>query len=75
MVESSDNSLDLPSDWKFGLLDLAGSHYAAICTKKDSAVQGKQITPMKLTVWKTIPFVQDECVSGTEAVVIIGGLS
>ncbi|XP_027072872.1 uncharacterized protein LOC113775014 isoform X1 [Coffea eugenioides] len=73
VVDSFDDSMDLTSDWKFVLMDLAGSHYAAICTKKDSSIQGIQITPTKLTVWKTIPFVHDECVSGTAAVVIISG--
>ena len=29
---------------------------------------------MKLTAWKTIPFVEDKRVSGTDAVVRIGGL-
>ena len=30
--------------------------------------------PMKLTVRKTIPFVEDVCVSGTEEVLAIGGI-
>lgn len=31
--------------------------------------------PMKLTVRRTIPFVEDECVTGTDAVLPIGGLN
>jgi 4'-phosphopantetheinyl transferase len=30
---------------------------------------------MKLTAWRTIPFVEDECVSGTDDVVPITGLT
>lgn len=30
--------------------------------------------PRKLTVWKTIPFVEDICVSGTDAVLTVCGL-
>ena len=43
MVDSFDDSMDLTSDWKFVLMDLAGSHYAAICTKKDSSIQGANV--------------------------------
>ncbi|KAA8516731.1 hypothetical protein F0562_016763 [Nyssa sinensis] len=75
VVESSDDPTNLTSNWEFTLLELAGSHYAAICTEKDNACEGKGNVPRKLTVWKTIPFVEDECVSGTGAVVIIGGLT
>lgn len=34
---------------------------------------GEESGPMKLTVWKTIPFVEDECVSGTDEVLRIAG--
>lgn len=34
---------------------------------------GNKNGPMKLTVWKTIPFVEDKCVSGTEAVRVLCG--
>lgn len=30
---------------------------------------------MKLDVWRTIPYVEDECVSGTEAVLPIAGFA
>ena len=30
---------------------------------------------MKLTGWRTIPLVEDECVSGTDDIVTIGGLT
>ncbi|XP_023637795.1 uncharacterized protein LOC17884708 isoform X2 [Capsella rubella] len=47
-------------DWKFGLLELAGSHYAAICTENDQANGG---APMRVIVRKTIPFVEDGLIS------------
>ncbi|KAI5664718.1 hypothetical protein M9H77_24041 [Catharanthus roseus] len=64
----------LTSNWKFILLELIGSHYAAICTRRDFAAEGKLDPPIKLTVWKTIPFVEDTCVSGTDAIMSISGL-
>ncbi|XP_031278834.1 uncharacterized protein LOC116137287 [Pistacia vera] len=74
VVESSDDPENLTSNWQFALLDLAGSHYAAICVEKDKSTEVKASVPMKLRVWKTIPFVEDERVSGTGAVVAIRGL-
>ncbi|XP_010425048.1 PREDICTED: uncharacterized protein LOC104710185 isoform X2 [Camelina sativa] len=47
-------------DWKFGLLELADSHYAAICIEDDQASEGD---PMRVIVRKTIPFVEDELIS------------
>ncbi|KAH9738143.1 ACPS domain-containing protein [Citrus sinensis] len=74
VVESSDDPENLTRNWQFALLDLAGSHYAAICIEKENSAGGEAGVPMRLTVWKTIPFVEDERVSGTGAVVPISGL-
>ncbi|KAI3473360.1 hypothetical protein Pfo_030650 [Paulownia fortunei] len=74
VVDSFDDPTDLTSNWQFLLLELANSHYAAICTEKHGASEGKSNVPIKLTVWKTIPFLEDECVSGTDAVKTICGL-
>ncbi|KAJ4893364.1 4'-phosphopantetheinyl transferase superfamily [Raphanus sativus] len=46
--------------WKFDLLELAGSHYAAVCTEDDQADEG---APMRVIVRKTIPFVEDQLIS------------
>ncbi|XP_012839729.1 PREDICTED: L-aminoadipate-semialdehyde dehydrogenase-phosphopantetheinyl transferase [Erythranthe guttata] len=74
VVDSFDEPTELTSNWQFSLLELANSHYAAICTEKHAAsAEGKRNVPTKLTVWKTIPFVVDECVSGTDAVKTIYG--
>ncbi|PQQ19073.1 hypothetical protein Pyn_00584 [Prunus yedoensis var. nudiflora] len=67
--------VNLTTSWQFSLLELAGSHYAAICMEKHKAVGEKGNAPMKLTVRRTIPFVEDECVTGTDAVLPIGGLN
>lgn len=69
IVESSDN---LVNRWQFALLELASSHYAAICSETDKTIEGEANSPMRLTVWKTIPFVEDLCMSGTDAVRPIG---
>ncbi|CAN8259745.1 unnamed protein product [Cochlearia groenlandica] len=52
-------------EWKFALLELAGSHYAAICIKDDQASQG---APMRVIVRKTIPFVEDELICESKLV-------
>ncbi|KAK2983255.1 hypothetical protein RJ640_023375 [Escallonia rubra] len=75
LVKSLDSSTHDTSTWQFALLELAGSHYASICRRKDIAPEGKASVPMKLKVWKTIPLVEDKIVSGTDSAVIIGGLS
>ncbi|PSR98517.1 4'-phosphopantetheinyl transferase [Actinidia chinensis var. chinensis] len=71
-VDSFENASDFTSKWQFAIFELAGSHYAAICRGIPAEAEGS--VPMKLTVWKTIPFVEDKRVSGTDAVVRIGGL-
>ncbi|XP_062005227.1 uncharacterized protein LOC133722355 [Rosa rugosa] len=67
-------SEDLTKNWQFLLLELAGSHYGAICMEKHNTI-GKGNVPIKLTARRTIPLVEDECVIGTDAVVPIGGLT
>ncbi|CAM8913619.1 unnamed protein product [Rhodiola kirilowii] len=66
-IDSDD--VNITSNWQFKLLELASSHYASICTEKNK-VEGKSLQ-RKLTVWKTVPFVEDECVSGTSEVIEI----
>ncbi|KAI8563002.1 hypothetical protein RHMOL_Rhmol03G0080100 [Rhododendron molle] len=73
VVDSSEEPSNSAGNWQFSLLELAGSHYAAICKENSSPADGRGKQPMKLTVWKTIPLVEDECVSGTDAVIRIGG--
>ncbi|CAI9780229.1 unnamed protein product [Fraxinus pennsylvanica] len=74
VVDSFYDPMELTSNWQFLLLELAGSHYAAICMENNGAIEGKRAIPVNLTVWKTIPFLEDECVSGTDAVKKISGL-
>lgn len=68
IVESSDDPKNIASKWCFELLELDGSHYAAICTEKHQTIQGEESVPMKSYVWKTVPLVEDERVSDTVAV-------
>lgn len=75
VVDSLDNTENLTSNWQFMLLEFASSHYVAICTEKDVNTKGDcDNNPLKLTVWKTIPFVEDSCVSGTDTVLKVCGL-
>ncbi|XP_038702245.1 L-aminoadipate-semialdehyde dehydrogenase-phosphopantetheinyl transferase-like isoform X2 [Tripterygium wilfordii] len=74
VVESSNDSTMGGRNFQFSLLELDGSHYAAICIENDKTIDGEGCVPSKLNVWKTIPFVKDEYVSGTKAVVPMGGL-
>ncbi|XP_050383602.1 uncharacterized protein LOC126800299 isoform X2 [Argentina anserina] len=66
-------SEDHTNNWQLLLLQLAGSHYGAICMEKHNTL-GEGDVPIKLTTRRTIPLVEDECV-GTDAVVPIGGLT
>ncbi|XP_057424101.1 uncharacterized protein LOC130717758 isoform X2 [Lotus japonicus] len=72
---SDDNMKNLSSNWEFVLLDLAGSHYAAVCVEQDIMSAGQGSIPISVTLRKTIPFVEDECISGNDRAVVIGGLS
>ncbi|KAG5243982.1 L-aminoadipate-semialdehyde dehydrogenase-phosphopantetheinyl transferase [Salix suchowensis] len=74
VVESSDHPERLTNNWQFGLFELVSSHYAAVCMEKDKTSDAGMSVPIRLTVRKTIPFVEDECISGTDAVVPIAGL-
>lgn len=74
VVDSLDNVENLTSNWQFMLLELASAHYVAICTEKDVKTKGDENNPMKLTVWKTIPYVEDVCVSGTDDALTVCGL-
>lgn len=78
IVESFDETKNLTSNWHFSLLELAHTHYAAVCVEKDNnigAIVGEEGPRMKLTAWKTIPFVEDECVTGTDAIATLSCLS
>lgn len=64
--------MNLTSNWQFALVELAGSHYAAICIERAKTIEGGSFSvPMNLTVRRTIPFVEDESVKNS--VVAIGG--
>ncbi|XP_022633878.1 uncharacterized protein LOC106755142 isoform X2 [Vigna radiata var. radiata] len=74
-VETSDELKNPSSNWQFGLLELAGSHYAAVCIEQDSIDAGNESIPIDLTLRKTIPYVEDEYVSASDSAVVIGGLT
>uniref|UniRef100_A0A059Q2U4 holo-[acyl-carrier-protein] synthase n=1 Tax=Saccharum hybrid cultivar R570 TaxID=131158 RepID=A0A059Q2U4_9POAL len=70
----SDSSCDcLSENWQFAVAELNSSHYMAICIEDDSisSDSGNGRLPLGLKVWKTIPFVEDILVSGTEVVKLV----
>ncbi|RZC74338.1 hypothetical protein C5167_049820 [Papaver somniferum] len=75
VVEPLNASEDVKTNWQFGLFELARSHYAAICVGNNKTTEGEENHPLKLKVWRTIPFVEDECVSGSDSVVALSGLT
>ncbi|XP_068647689.1 uncharacterized protein [Aristolochia californica] len=75
VLETRGEHEDLTTNWQFALFQLAGSHYAAICVEKDTSIDNKETDLLRLQAWRTIPFVKDEYVSGTNAVMPISGLS
>ncbi|GAB4856378.1 hypothetical protein Ancab_014298 [Ancistrocladus abbreviatus] len=74
VVETIDDSMNLTSHWQFALLELAGTHYASICMEKNDTLEDKEGSWINLRVWRTIPLLEDECVSQTSSVITVGGL-
>ncbi|KAM0848459.1 hypothetical protein ACQ4PT_054377 [Festuca glaucescens] len=62
----------LSENWQFALTELENSHYMAVFVEDYSRSPEDSLVPVGLKVWKTIPFVEDILVSGTEAVKLIG---
>ncbi|KAG9455831.1 hypothetical protein H6P81_000339 [Aristolochia fimbriata] len=75
VLETLDDQHDLSTNWQFALFQLAGSHYAAICVEKETNIESKETDLLRLQAWKTVPFVEDEYVSGTNAVIPFSGIS
>ncbi|CAN1277405.1 4'-phosphopantetheinyl transferase Sfp [Linum perenne] len=74
VVESVDNPQNhLTNVWQFAVLELTGSHYVSICLETEKINGAGNAAPIKLTARRTIPFVEDELVSGTNSVVTVGG--
>ncbi|KAL6005265.1 hypothetical protein ACLOJK_005827 [Asimina triloba] len=68
ILEASDDPQNLTTNWQFALFELASSHYASICVKQENNLKGNESSLLRLKVWKTVPFVDDTLVSGTDAV-------
>ncbi|WOK92676.1 hypothetical protein Cni_G01367 [Canna indica] len=74
-IETVSDPESVATNWRFALVELHGSHFAAICIERDEEAPAIEQELLKLKVWKTLPFVEDECVSDTDAVTNICGLS
>ncbi|XP_020524934.1 uncharacterized protein LOC18437563 isoform X2 [Amborella trichopoda] len=74
VLEASGNIAGVSSTWQFALFELANSHYAAICMEQnDNSNEVDSSGMIKLKAWKTIPYIEDECISGTDSIVKIIG--
>uniref|UniRef100_A0A0A9CGH4 holo-[acyl-carrier-protein] synthase n=1 Tax=Arundo donax TaxID=35708 RepID=A0A0A9CGH4_ARUDO len=75
VLRDSNSSYDcLSENWQFALAELNSSHYMAVCIEEDDSKSSDTRNgrlPLGLKVWKTIPFLEDTLVSGTEAVNLI----
>nr|XP_043636646.1 4'-phosphopantetheinyl transferase HetI-like [Erigeron canadensis]XP_043636647.1 4'-phosphopantetheinyl transferase HetI-like [Erigeron canadensis] len=56
-----ENPTTLTTNWQFAQVELAGSHYGAICREINELSRG---APIELIVRKTIPLVKEHCVMG-----------
>ncbi|XP_004973051.1 uncharacterized protein LOC101767098 isoform X2 [Setaria italica] len=74
VFNDSDSCDCLSENWQFALAELNNSHYMAVCVEDDSrssdSGNGRRL-PLALKIWKTVPFLEDTLVSGTEAVTLI----
>ncbi|XP_038974703.1 uncharacterized protein LOC103701553 isoform X4 [Phoenix dactylifera] len=69
VVEAVDHPGILMNRWHFALFELNNSHYAAVCMERDvKDPADRENNSLKLEVWRTLPFVEDECVTETAAV-------
>lgn len=41
MIDTASDSVNLTANWQFALVELCGSHLAAICMEKDENMPGK----------------------------------
>ncbi|KAF3783211.1 4'-phosphopantetheinyl transferase [Nymphaea thermarum] len=74
VLETSSSLDKFARSWRFALFELANTHYGAICMEREDHVKDEQGL-IRLKAWKTIPFLEDEFVSGTDAVIPISGLT
>ncbi|XP_010913667.1 uncharacterized protein [Elaeis guineensis] len=68
VVEAVDDPGILMNRWQFALFELNNSHYTAVCMERDVKNPDGENNSLKLEVWRTLPFVEDECVTETDAV-------
>lgn len=66
VVEAVDDPGNLTDGWQFALFELNSSHYATVCMER--VVKDPETSSLKLEVWRTVPFVEDERVTETDAV-------
>uniref|UniRef100_A0A0E0EBR6 holo-[acyl-carrier-protein] synthase n=1 Tax=Oryza meridionalis TaxID=40149 RepID=A0A0E0EBR6_9ORYZ len=71
VCDDSDSGDYLSENWRFALTELNSSYYMAVCIEDNSRGSENGSVPLGLKVWKTVPFIEDTLVSGTDAVKLI----
>uniref|UniRef100_A0A0D3GXV9 holo-[acyl-carrier-protein] synthase n=1 Tax=Oryza barthii TaxID=65489 RepID=A0A0D3GXV9_9ORYZ len=71
VCNDSDSGDYLSENWRFALTELNSSYYMAVCIEDNSRGSENGSVPLGLKVWKTVPFIEDTLVSGTDAVKLI----
>ncbi|KAJ3693272.1 hypothetical protein LUZ60_008752 [Juncus effusus] len=73
-IEADSDCEGLTVNWQFGQFEINNSHFLSICMERDSNFSGDEENPINTKIWRTIPFIEDELVSGTDAIKYISGL-
>ncbi|KAJ4775011.1 4-phosphopantetheinyl transferase [Rhynchospora pubera] len=74
-IETGSDCEGLTDNCQFALMELNKSHVVAICMERDQEISGNENNLLRLKVWRTIPFIEDELVSGPETLNYICGLT
>ncbi|KAF3325794.1 4-phosphopantetheinyl transferase [Carex littledalei] len=74
-IEAGSDCEGLTDNCQFALMELNGSHVVAICMERDRAISDDENNLLSLKVWRTIPLIEDEFISETEALKYICSLS
>ncbi|KAJ4754950.1 4-phosphopantetheinyl transferase [Rhynchospora pubera] len=74
-IEADSDCEGLADNCQFALMELDSSHVVAVCMERDQEISDDEKNSLRLKVWRTIPLIEDELVSGTETVNYICGLS
>jgi len=73
-LEVSRNSDAITTNWQFLLFQPTDLHYASVCMEQnenhlhEEGRDGISCSGIKMRIWRTVPFVKDESLSGKQAI-------